>query len=326
MRHRQIPREPAPPHAINLASSFLKTKAADSTSESVSILVAARTVITTELFCSVLSRDERFSVHPYDPEILRQSGGVFDVALISAGSENQADTDGIDLVRKMQASGRVAKMVVQFDQPTRTSILEAFRAGARGVFCSRQSLESLCDCLWSVHNGRVWASNEHLEYLLQALGEPVPVRLRDAKGGVLLTKREEDVVSLVIEGLTNREIAERLKLSEHTIKNYLFRIFDKLGVSNRSELIIYTLARSNSDSPSSSAESQISTAGSADGHNQSSTLDCSRDAAEQLCAVHDMLAEGSDIRSRQATRPVLTPGYLWRKLSLKPPMAFCVLD
>jgi DNA-binding NarL/FixJ family response regulator len=58
----------------------------------------------------------------------------------------------------------------------------------------------------------------------------------------LLTKREEDVVRLLAEGLQNRDIARELKLSEHTIKNYLFHIFDKLGVSSRVELVLYAVS------------------------------------------------------------------------------------
>jgi DNA-binding NarL/FixJ family response regulator len=62
-------------------------------------------------------------------------------------------------------------------------------------------------------------------------------------GPVKLTPREETVVRLVVQGMVNREIAEKLHLSEHTIKNYLFRVFDKLGVSNRVELALYAVAK-----------------------------------------------------------------------------------
>jgi DNA-binding NarL/FixJ family response regulator len=58
-------------------------------------------------------------------------------------------------------------------------------------------------------------------------------------GSNLLTKREEGVVHLVAEGLTNREISHQLNLSEHTVRNYLFRIFNKLGTSTRVELALY---------------------------------------------------------------------------------------
>jgi DNA-binding CsgD family transcriptional regulator len=61
----------------------------------------------------------------------------------------------------------------------------------------------------------------------------------------LLSARETDVVRCVAEGLTNREIAQRLKLTEHTVKNYLFRIFDKLGVSSRVEVVLYAFRQGN---------------------------------------------------------------------------------
>jgi DNA-binding NarL/FixJ family response regulator len=65
--------------------------------------------------------------------------------------------------------------------------------------------------------------------------------LQDARGLNLLSKRDENVVRLVSEGLTNRQISSDLGLSEHTVRNYLFRIFDKLGVSTRVELVLYCL-------------------------------------------------------------------------------------
>jgi DNA-binding NarL/FixJ family response regulator len=88
--------------------------------------------------------------------------------------------------------------------------------------------------------GEIWASNKELCYLLEALSEPVPAQITNAKGLNILTKREDDVVRLVAEGLTNREISARLNLSENTVRNYLFRIFDKLGISSRVELVLRT--------------------------------------------------------------------------------------
>jgi DNA-binding CsgD family transcriptional regulator len=78
-----------------------------------------------------------------------------------------------------------------------------------------------------------------LRFLLEALCESEPMRVLDAGGDPLLSKREQDVVRCVAEGLSNREIANRLRLTEHTVKNYLFRIFDKLGVSSRVEVVLY---------------------------------------------------------------------------------------
>jgi DNA-binding NarL/FixJ family response regulator len=91
-----------------------------------------------------------------------------------------------------------------------------------------------------VNAGQVWASSTELQYLLEALTQPA-VTAFNGKGNSVLSAREIDVVRCVSEGLTNREIAQRLKLTEHTVKNYLFRIFDKLGVSSRVEVVLYAL-------------------------------------------------------------------------------------
>jgi DNA-binding NarL/FixJ family response regulator len=96
----------------------------------------------------------------------------------------------------------------------------------------------LAKCIQCVASGQVWASSSELHYVLEALSESgVPAGL-NFDGG-LLSARETDVVRCVTEGLTNREIAQRLSLTEHTVKNYLFRIFDKLGVSSRVEVVLY---------------------------------------------------------------------------------------
>ena len=86
---------------------------------------------------------------------------------------------------------------------------------------------------------QIWASDEGIEHLINALTHIEPFRFNNSEGTPLLTRREEDVVRLVADGIKNREIAERLKVSEHSIRNYLYRIFDKLGVSSRVELILY---------------------------------------------------------------------------------------
>jgi DNA-binding NarL/FixJ family response regulator len=125
------------------------------------------------------------------------------------------------------------------DASEHKQVVEAFRAGARGVFCRSESLTSLAKCIQCVSEGQIWANSRELRYLLEALGEAMPLRVIDARGTALLSRRELEVVRCVAEGLSNREIAHRLGLTEHTVKNYLFRIFDKLGVSKRVEVVLY---------------------------------------------------------------------------------------
>lgn len=88
----------------------------------------------------------------------------------------------------------------------------------------------------------MWASSKELRFVIDALG-PAPAKSTCARGSGLLTKREEGVVRLVAEGITNRDISQQLNLSEHTVRNYLYRIFNKAGTSSRVELALYAIDR-----------------------------------------------------------------------------------
>jgi DNA-binding NarL/FixJ family response regulator len=140
--------------------------------------------------------------------------------------------------KKLNAKTRAVMLLPSRE---RDLVIDAFRCGAHGVIFRDEPLETLSKCIHAVHQGQVWANSEHLGYLLDALGHAKPLHLQDARGLNLLSKREENVVRLVSEGLTNRQISSDLGLSEHTVRNYLFRIFDKLGVSTRVELVLYCL-------------------------------------------------------------------------------------
>jgi DNA-binding CsgD family transcriptional regulator len=129
------------------------------------------------------------------------------------------------------------------DSSKRENVLHAFHAGARGIFSRHDSMEILSRCIRSVYEGQIWANSEQVSFAVEELARSPVVRAVNANGLDLLSKREMDVVRSLAEGLTNREIAERLGLSRHTIKNYLFRVYDKLGVSSRLELLFMTLTQ-----------------------------------------------------------------------------------
>ena len=102
------------------------------------------------------------------------------------------------------------------------------------------SFKSLCRCITRVHQGQYWTNTE--PYLIDALSIGPSIHLINSRGDVVLTPREEQTVHLVTEGLNNREIARELNLKENTVKKSLLRIYDKLGVSNRVELVLYALS------------------------------------------------------------------------------------
>jgi DNA-binding NarL/FixJ family response regulator len=137
------------------------------------------------------------------------------------------------------------------DQSEPRLVVAAFRAGAKGVFSRAQAdISLLAKCIRRVMEGQIWVDNKQMLYLLAALSGAGEGSYNPGSAPVQLTPREESVVRLVVQGMVNREIADALHLSEHTIKNYLFRIFDKLGVSNRVELALYAVAKLDLDDTS----------------------------------------------------------------------------
>ncbi len=148
--------------------------------------------------------------------------------------------DGRDAARSSFPS-RLAKVLL-VESYDRELVVSAFRSGARGIFCiSDTHFRLLCRCIQRVAGGQIWANTEQMTFLLDLISEVPSLRVLNSRGHQLLTPREEQVVALVAEGLSNRDTARELNLSEHTIKKYLFRIFDKLGISSRVELVLYAV-------------------------------------------------------------------------------------
>ena len=212
------------------------------TSQLIRVLAADSTRMNSQLLAAALERDKHFQVLPPVSDGKSILAAVVkekpSVVVISAELED-SPRKGFEVAREVHAVRPDARVVMLIDVSERSQVVEAFRAGARGVFCRSESLKSLARCIQCVDQGQVWANSKELRYLLDALGEALPLKVIDARGAVLLSRREQEVVRCVAEGLSNREIAQRLGLTEHTVKNYLFRIFDKLGVSKRVEVVLY---------------------------------------------------------------------------------------
>jgi len=210
------------------------------------VLISDDTRVHTELLADALKRDGGLQVttsHSSSESLTtRFNLRDMDVLLISSNLD-QRPGRGFEVLRGLRASNAELKAVMLLDTSQGEMILEAFRAGARGIFSKDDSIETLGKCLRKVHEGQIWANTEQIATLVEALASSHNIRAVDAKGLNLLSKRETDVVEGVAQGLSNREIADRLHLSQHTIKNCLFRIFDKLGVSSRVELLFMTLSQ-----------------------------------------------------------------------------------
>jgi two-component system, NarL family, nitrate/nitrite response regulator NarL len=173
-----------------------------------------------------------------------------DVAVISARLEDGPLT-GFKILHQLRASESKTPTVILLDSTERELVVDAFRGGARGVYCRGYSFNALPKCIRRVHEGQIWVSNLELEFLLELVITLRPLKSQQTGGMTLLTPRERDVVHLVAEGMRNQEIALKLNLTEHTVRNYLLRIFDKLGISSRVELVLYAFSGAEDFAPSS---------------------------------------------------------------------------
>ena len=220
--------------------------------DTIRVLVADDTRIHTQLLADALRRDNHMEVissPPHSADLVEAAKvHKFNVVLISANMDEEP-LRGFEILRQLRASDPELRAVMLLDSTKREIIVQAFRAGARGIFSRHESVETLAKCIRSVHQGQIWANSQQLSFAVEALAASPTVRAVDANGLNLLSKRELEVVRCLAEGLTNREIAERLGLSQHTIKNYLFRVFDKLGVSSRLELLFMTLSQAGTPQP-----------------------------------------------------------------------------
>jgi len=159
------------------------------------------------------------------------------VALIGAHLQEGSLT-GFEAVRRLRTAHPGIRAVLLLDSADRASVIDAFRAGAKGIFSRDDSLGALCRCIQNVHAGQTWATSEQIEAVLEVFARIAPLVLPD-KAKIPLSRREREVAELVAEGLSNREISAQLKLSQHTIKNYLFHIYGKLGMSSRVDLVLH---------------------------------------------------------------------------------------
>jgi DNA-binding NarL/FixJ family response regulator len=146
---------------------------------------------------------------------------------------------GLKLLRQLVRERPSVNCVLLLDEDKRDIMIEAFRSGVVGVCQRDQAFSHLCKCIRCVSQGQVWANSRQQRYILEALVHGTLPVVTDWKGQLLLSRREQEIVAKVAEGMRNREIAELLRLSEHTVNNHLFRIFERLGISSRAELILY---------------------------------------------------------------------------------------
>lgn len=272
------------------------------------VLVADNSPFHTELLAGTLTRDPDLQVISSNLSAVNIAAAsrhqMIDVFVLSAFADGDAQV-GLKILEELRETNPNTRAVVLLNSSTPESILEAFRAGAKGVFHIQEDSDVLRRCIRRVHEGQAWVSREQMTLLLEALMSTPKIKAVDRKGMNLLTKREAEVVSCLAEGMTNREIAERIGLSQHTVKNYLFRIFDKLGVSNRIELLFMTL----SQGTAAPLLLQGLLMDPADGYDEATFVSCKKHAENGVVAAQLALARMFSMGRK--TERDLAQAYAW---------------
>ena len=153
-------------------------------------------------------------------------------------SDSTPGNDSINTAKALRVRFQTLLLVFLLTEGRLDRVIEAFRVGARGIVYSNEGLSQLAGCISRVHQGEIYVRDGDLSTILDGLLKP-GVRVTDSTGRALLSPREDEISRLVAEGMSNREVARALKISESTVKNSLFHVFEKLGISNRVELTRY---------------------------------------------------------------------------------------
>ena len=165
-----------------------------------------------------------------------------DIIILNLNSGGESDLDLLSDISSIADGSRVLVLINDFDLELRRRIV---RFGVKGLVQKTESPDRLITAAKSVYAGEVWLDPRTVSHVLDDLLHAGDVKQanRVSNSGVRLTGRERDIIALIGEGLKNKQIAERLCISEPTVRHYLTSIFEKLGVKGRQGLIVYAYQR-----------------------------------------------------------------------------------
>jgi two-component system, NarL family, nitrate/nitrite response regulator NarL len=149
------------------------------------------------------------------------------------------EKDGLGVLSEVNFDSLPTRVIVLTAAEDDRDVVRAMRLGARGVVLKQSASDLLLKSIRQVHDGEIWLDNRMTAEVIDAFKKSAESGQRREKP--LLSDREKEVVQLVAQGFRNREIGEKLFISEQTVKNHLHNIFDKLGVSDRLELALYAI-------------------------------------------------------------------------------------
>lgn len=174
------------------------------------------------------------------------------------------EKDGLGVLEECNFDSTSTRVIVLTAAKDDRDVVRAMRLGARGVVLKQSASELLVKSIRKVYDGEIWLDNRMTAKKVDAFQKSSESGQRRDKS--LLSDREKEVVQMVAHGFRNREIGDKLSLSQQTVKNHLGKIFDKLGVSDRLELALYAIHHLLIDQPYRSSVAPGKCGGSADDH------------------------------------------------------------
>lgn len=165
-----------------------------------------------------------------------------DVVLLDLRMPN---LDGLSVLQSIQASGRKAKVIVLTASDDKNEFVQAMKLGCSGIVLKQTAPELIVKSIRKVNAGEIWLDSHTTAAVMRQFASPAgelsgsgATKGRERSP---LSAREREIVQLVAQGYKNKEMAEKMFISEQTVKNHLHNIFDKLGVSDRLELALYAI-------------------------------------------------------------------------------------
>jgi len=132
------------------------------------------------------------------------------------------------------------KLIVQVVENDESNIVDLYRRGVRGVVPRSISPNLLIRCVRKIYEGETWIDNQSISWVIEAYRSQAS-SLTNPRSQPKLSKKELAIISCITRGMRNKEIAYQIGTTEQVIKNYLRKVYDKLGVSDRLELALYCL-------------------------------------------------------------------------------------
>ena len=155
------------------------------------------------------------------------------------------NVDGLTALQTLQASRHRTRVIVLTASEDKSEFVQAMKLGCSGIVLKQTAPELIVKSIRKVHSGEIWLDSHTTAAVMKqfstATGEPSVVGGAKARERSPLSAREREIVAFVAQGYKNKEMAEKMFISEQTVKNHLHNIFDKLGVSDRLELALYAI-------------------------------------------------------------------------------------